>query len=175
MFECGSVEFKSGPKDKKSQEIKTNIERCEKWMSFRSWIRWCQIRHHCNRDPFFRFNILTFMFTSFISFGLMLLLKSFVLILLVLFLGLVYLFHLSVWFYSWIVLFWYFVLFWISFIFYIFRLDVRSLVVLSRKLLRCSATRIMLLTFCIRLMFCFDLFLFLILFCFWFSKNKTQL
>jgi len=117
VFECGSVEFKSGPKDKKSQEIKTNIERCEKWMSFRSWIRWCQIRHHCNRDPFFRFNILTFMFTSFTSFGLMLFLKSFVLILLVLFLGLVYLFHLSVWYCSWIVLFWYFVLFGISFIF----------------------------------------------------------
>jgi hypothetical protein len=66
-------------------------------MSFRSWIRWCQIRHHCNRDPFFRFNILTFMFTTFISLGLMLFRKSFVLILLV--------------------------LFWISFTFFIFRFD----------------------------------------------------
>jgi hypothetical protein len=53
----------------------------------------------------------------FTSFGLMLFLKSFVLILLVLFLGLVYLFHLSVWYCSWIVLFWNFVLFWISFTF----------------------------------------------------------
>ena len=175
MFECGSVEFKSGPKDKKSQEIKTNIERCEKWMSFRSWIRWCQIRHHCNRDPFFRFNILTFMFTTFISLGLMLFRKSFVLILLVLFwisfTFFIFRFDTIPELFCFEILF----CFGSPLLFYIFRLDVRSLVVLSRKLLRCSATRIMLLTFCIRLMFCFVLFLFLILFCFWFSKNKTQL